>query len=163
MATDDFQDIYDIENMGDDELKDLVLQELAEFPEIDVDLIEVQVRAGAIRLAGRVGTEQEVQQVEHVVTDLLGSKTVTNELVVDELVRGQRSEAADEAWAEENDADPQTGEQAPRTSDTASHLMNDTAAEQFGTHNMQEAIERGTAYEPPDRPIQEGNTGREEH
>jgi osmotically-inducible protein OsmY len=102
MATDDFQDIYDIDNLGDDDLKDLVLQELREYPEIDVDLIEVQVREGAIRLSGRVGTEQEVQQVEHVITDLLGVGQVANELVVDELVRGARSEGADDAWIEEN-------------------------------------------------------------
>ena len=163
MATDDFQDIYDIENMGDDELKDLVLQELREYPEIDVDLIEIQVREGAIRVSGRVGTEQEVQQVGHFITDVLGVEDVANELVVDELVRGARSEGADDAWVEENEADPQTGEQDLRTSDTAAHLMDDTESEQFGTHNVQEAIERGLSYEPPERGIQEGNTGLENH
>jgi hypothetical protein len=163
MATDDFQDIYDIDNMGDDDLKDLVLQELREYPEIDVDLIEVQVREGAIRLSGRVGTEQEVQQVEHVITDLLGVGQVANELVVDELVRGARSEGADDAWIEENEVDSQIGGQGPRTSDTAAHLMEDTQSEHFGTHDVQEAIERGTSYEPPDRIVQQGNTGLEEH
>src|SRR5688572_20344281 len=163
MATEDFEDVYDIENMGDDELKDLVLQELRDFPEIDVDLIEVQVRAGAIRLSGRVGTEQELQQVENFITDRLGVDDVANELVVDELVSGARSEGADDAWVEENEADPQTGEQDLRTSDTAAHLMDDTQSEQFGTHNVQEAIERGISYEPPDRGIQEGHTGRENH
>lgn len=163
MAKDDFQDIYDIANMGDAELKDLVLQQLNEYPEIDVDRIEVEVREGAVRLAGRVGTEQELQQAEHILTDVLGMDGVTNNLVVDELVRGARSDGADDAFAEEFAADPQIGEEGPRTSDTAQHLLEDTQAEQFGTHDMQDAIERGTAYEPPDRIIQEGNTGREEH
>jgi hypothetical protein len=88
---------------------------------------------------------------------------VANDLVVDELVRGARSEGADDAWIEENEADPQIGTQGPRTSDTAAHLIEDTQAEHFGTHNVQEAIERGTAYEPPDRIVQQGNTGLEEH
>jgi hypothetical protein len=159
----DYEDLYDIDNMSDADLKDLVIQELHEHPDIDVDLIEVTVQDGEVRVAGRVGTEQEVQQVEHVITDLLGASDIHNELVIDELVRGQRSEAADDAMTEETEADAQTGETARRTSDTAEHLMDDTAAEQFGTHNVQDAIQRGTSYEPPDRPGQEGILGGENH
>ena len=159
----DYEDLYDIDNMSDADLKDLVIQELHEHPDIDVDLIEVTVQDGEVRVAGRVGTEQEVQQVEHVITDLLGASDIHNELVIDELVRGQRSEAADEAMVEEAAADAQTGETARRTSDTAEHLMDDTSAEQFGTHNLQDAIQRGTSYEPPDRPGQEGILGGENH
>jgi hypothetical protein len=159
----DYEDLYDIDNMSDADLKDLVLQELQEHPEIDVDLIEVSVQDGEVRIAGRVGTEQEVQQVEHVLTDLLGASDIHNELVIDELVRGQRSEAADDAFIEEREAESQTGETARRTSDTAEHLMDDIEADQFGTHNVQDAIQRGTAYEPPDRDLQEGIRGGEDH
>ena len=159
----DYEDLYDIDNMSDADLKALVIQELHEHPEIDVDLIEVSVQDGEVRIAGRVGTEQEVQQVEHVLTDLLGASDIHNELVIDELVRGQRSEAADDAAIEEAEADAQVGETARRTSDTAEHLMDDIAADQFGTHNVQDAIQRGTAYEPPDRGLQEGILGGEDH
>ncbi|MGQ0814533.1 MAG: BON domain-containing protein [Gemmatimonadota bacterium] len=159
----DYEDVFDIGNMGDDELKDLVLQELSEFPEIDVDLIKVSTQDGAVRVSGRVGTEQELQQVEHVLTDLLGIDHVSSDLVIDELVRGERSEAADDAWSEDMEADAQIGERAARTSDTADHLLEDLPADQFGTHNVQDAIQRGTAYEPPDRAIQEGIRGAEDH
>ena len=159
----DFDDLYDIENMNDDELKDLVLQELHDYPEIDVDLIEVNVRNGHVQLTGRVGTEQEIQQVEHVITDVLGISNVSNELVLDELTRGELSEAADDAFAETLAASPERSSTAPRTSDTAEHLMDDIDAEQFGTDDVQEAIERGTSYEPPDRPPQEGSNSRENH
>lgn len=162
MAREDYNDVLNVENMSDDELKQLVLQQLGEHSEIDVDRVEVGVAEGAIRLAGRVGTEQELQLAEHLISDRLGVE-VHNELVVDELVRGQRSEAADIAAAEDNAADSQLGGGGPRTSDTADHLMNDVEAEQFGTHDMQDAIERGTSYSPPDRPIQEGVRGRENH
>lgn len=160
---DDYDDLYDITNLDDAELKELVLQELGEYPDIDVDLVEVDVDGGRVRLSGRVGTEQEVQTVEHVVTDLLGVDRVSNELVVFDAVRGQRSEAADEAFVEDLEADPQVSVGSDTTSDTAQHLVEDLEAEHFGTHDPQEAIERGTAYEPPDRAIQQGTYSIEDH
>ena len=159
----DYEDLYDIDNMSDGELRKLVLQELHEHPEIDVDRIEVSVQDGEVRIAGRVGTEQEVQTVEHVVTDLLGVGRVSNELVVFDAVRGQRSEAADDAFVEDLEADPQVSVGSDTTSDTAQHLVEDLEAEHFGTHDPQEAIERGTAYEPPDRAIQQGTYSIEDH
>lgn len=161
----DYDNLYDITNLDDGELKDLVLQELREYPDIDVDLVEVNVDQGRVHLAGRVGTEQEVQAVESVVTDLLGVDRVRNELVVFDSVRGERSEAADDALVEELEADPQfsVGAGTQNTSDTAQHLVEDLEAEHFGTHNVQEAVERGTAYEPPDRAIQQGTYSIEDH
>jgi hypothetical protein len=161
----EYDDLYDIANLDDVEIKDLVLQQLGEYPDIDVDLVEVNVDGGQVRLSGRVGTEQEVQTVEHVVTDLLGINRVRNELVIFDAVRGQRSEAADDAAVEEMESDPQisVGAGTGNTSDTAQHLVEDLEAEHFGTHNPQEAVERGTAYEPPDRAIQQGTYSIEDH
>ncbi len=160
---DEYDDIYDIANLDDGELKQLVLQQLREYPDIDVDLVEVDVDRGRVRLAGRVGTEQEVQTVEHVVTDLLGVDRVRNELVIFDAVRGQRSEAADDANAEEMEADPQVSVGHSNTSDTAQHLVEDLEAEHFGTHDPQQATERGIAYEPPDRVIQQVKYSIEDH
>lgn len=161
----DYDNLYDITNLDDGELKDLVLQQLREYPDIDVDLVEVNVDQGRVHLSGRVGTEQEVQTVESVVTDLLGVDRVRNELVIFDAVRGERSEAADDALIEELEADPQmaSGAGTQNTSDTAQHLVEDLEAEHFGTHNVQEAVERGTTYEPPDRAIQQGTYSIEDH
>lgn len=161
----EYDDLYDLSNLDDNEIKDLVLQELHEYPDIDPDLVEVNVQGGVVRVSGRVGTEQEVQTVEQVITDVLGIQNVNNELVVDEIVRGERSEAADDAFIEDIEADAQlgVGTASNTTSDTAQHLVEDLEAEQFGTHNPQEATERGTAYEPPDRPVQRGSYSREDH
>jgi hypothetical protein len=159
----EYDNLHDIANLDDGELKDLVLQELREYPDIDAELVEVNVEGGQVRLAGRVGTEQEVQVVEHVITDLLGVGRVNNELVVFDAARGERSEAADDAITEELEADSQFDSGIERTSDTAQHLVDDVEAEQFGTHNAQEAAERGTTYEPPDRAIQEGTYSIEDH
>ena len=159
---DDFSDIFDTDNMSDDELKDLVLEELHEYPEIDVDLIEVAVRNGTVNLSGRVGTEQELNQIEQILTDVIGLRHVENELVIDELVRGELSEAADEAWAQENAGNPQLAQGTERTSDEAEHLMENIEADQYGTQDMQQAAARGTVYEPPVRPVQDGSS-REQH
>jgi hypothetical protein len=158
-----FDDLFDIEHLSDDELRDLVCAQLREYPEIDPDLVEVRVAEGQVRLSGRVGTEQELQQIEHVVTDVLGVAGVRNDLVIDELVRGERAEAADDALVEDVESDPQMGTGATRTEDTARHLLGDTAAELYGTHDPQQAIQDGLAYEPPDRPVQEGTWSREQH
>ena len=161
----EYDDLYDLSNLDDNEIKDLVLQELREYPDIDAELVEVSVDKGAVKLSGRVGTEQEVQTVEAVLADVIGIDRVTNELVVDALVRGERSEAADDAFVEDVEADAQlgVGTGSTNTSDTAQHLVEDLEAEHFGTHNPQEATERGTSYEPPDRPVQRGSYSLEDH
>src|SRR5688572_33493490 len=114
---DDFEDLYDLDNLSDEDLRDLVRQELSEYPEIDTDLVDVQVVDGRVQLSGRVGTEQELQQIEHVITDVIGLSAVDNEMVVDELVRGEMPEAADDAAAYEMSVDPQMGTGARRTED----------------------------------------------
>jgi hypothetical protein len=158
----DYDDLYDITNLDDSELKELVQQELREYPDIDADLVEVNVDGGQVRLSGRVGTEQEVQTAEHVISDLLGGDRVSNELVVSGAMRGERAEAADDALIEDMEADPEFSG-AGNTSDTAQHLVENLEAEHFGTHDAQEAAERGTSYEPPDRAIQEGTYSIEDH
>lgn len=160
---DDYENIFDLENMDDDELRELVYQEFREVPEIDPDLVDVVVEAGAVRVSGRVGTEQELQQVEHVLTDILGISRVSNDLVVDELVRAEAPEAADEEAAQDAGSDPLLGDGARRTEDSAKHLVSDPAAELYGTRDPQEAIGSGTTYDPPDRPVQEGTWSRENH
>lgn len=146
----DFENIYDIESMDDGEIKALIEQELSENPDIDPADVDVSVSAGMVTLEGRVGTEGEYQGIEHVVTDLIGIKDVSNNLVIDELRRGEQSEAADYAAGD-------------RTSDTAQHLMDDTAGDQFGTSDMSEAISEGLSYNPPDNPVQEGTWSKENH
>lgn len=160
----DYENIHDIESMDDGEIKDLIEQELSESPDIDPDDVDVRVAGGRVTLEGRVGTEAEYQAAEHVVTDLLGIKDMTNDLVIDELRRGEQSEDADYAAADRaSRGDSGSDGASDRTSDTAQHLMNDTAGEQFGTSDMGEAIREGLSYNPPDNPVQEGSWSKENH
>jgi hypothetical protein len=157
----DYEDFYDIESMTDDELQAVVREHLQAHPDLDPDGIELNVSEGQVRVAGRVGTEAEYQIIEHVLTDVIGVE-VQNDLVIDELARHQQSEAADEASVGlRTDGAAHGG--ADRTEDSAEHLMTDTAAEQFGTDDVSEAVERGYSYNPPDSPVQEGTWNKENH
>jgi hypothetical protein len=159
----DFEDIYDLENMTDEEIEQLVRDELAEHPDLDAGGLEISVQKGRVRVTGRVGTEAETQLIEQVLVDVIGLRAVDNEVVVDALTRAQQPEAADEANAALYASPRGQRGGANRTEDTAAHLLDDTGAEQYGTSDMGEAIERGYSYNPPAAPIQEGTRDAEEH
>lgn len=156
-------DLYDFDNMTDDEIREVVVEHLREYPNLDADWIDVAVKGGFVTLSGRVGTDSEVQVAEAVVGDVLGIGNFANELVVDELHRGEVSEAADEAAAEDEEVDEQMGEPARDQSDTAAHLVENLEDQTFGTHDVGEAIQEGMPYIPPDRPIADGYDSRENH
>jgi hypothetical protein len=160
MANDDF---YDIENMTDEELEVLVREQLDEQPDLDAAGLEITASEGRVTVGGRIGTEAEYQAIERVLTDIIGIADVTNELLVDGLRRVQQDDAADVANAELYNRKRGQRGGADRTEDTAAHLLDDTGAEQYGTNDVGEAVERGYSYNPPDKPIQEGHWNKEDH
>jgi hypothetical protein len=160
MTNDDF---YDIENMTDEELEVLVREQLDEQPDLDAAGLEITASEGRVTIGGRIGTEAEYQAIERVLTDIIGIADVTNELLVDGLRRVQQDDAADVANAELYNRPRGQRGGADRTEDTAAHLLDDTGAEQYGTNDMGEAVERGYSYNPPDKPIQEGHWNKEDH
>lgn len=156
----------DFSTMSDDEVYDLVLQHLGEYPELDVGWITVAVRDGHVKLSGRVSSDGEVQIAEKAVVEVLGigEERFTNELVVDELHRGEMPEAADDAVVADEEVDDQLGEEGgSQQSDTAEHLTEDLEALTYGTHDARGAVEDGASYEPPDRPVPDGYGNRENH
>lgn len=159
----DFENVYNLDDMSDEEIRDLIAQKLDEGDDWDAELISISVDNGHVYLDGRVGTEQELAQIEQIVTDVIGITDATNDIVVDELVRGERSEAADVAAAEDARATPVLGDGEHRSSDTADHLMSKTEGDQYGTSNPKEAIERGLSYNPPEGPTSDGIHSRESH
>jgi hypothetical protein len=163
MAQDFDELFFDFENMTDDEVYDVVLQQLNDDPTLDTGWIEVAVKDGSVTVSGRVGTDSEKQVVEKIIVEQMGIAGFSNELVVDELVRGDVPEAADDAAAYEASFDDQLGGRVDDQSDTAAHLVEDLDAEMYGTRDMQAAIEDGTAYEPPDRPMADGYDSEEDH
>lgn len=163
MPTDDYEDLFDVDDMDDEEIEDLIREELDTYPELDPEYLDIVVEEGFITLGGRVGTEEELQLVENTVTDLLGISNYSNEVIVDELTRAEADEAADVAATEDAEAEDDLGESGKTTEPTADHLIVDLEGEMYGTHDLHKAIERGMTYEPPDRPPQEGIWSEEDH
>jgi osmotically-inducible protein OsmY len=68
----DYEDIDEIDEQTDGELRALVRDRLDEQIAFDPADVDVNVRGGTVILSGRVGTEEELRIVEHVVTDVVG-------------------------------------------------------------------------------------------
>src|SRR5690606_13350526 len=132
----DYEDTRSLEELTDGELRDLIYERLrsndALIGETD---IEVRVVGGAVTLTGRVGTESALQRIEPVITDEIGVVQVTSNIGIDEGRRATQPDAADEAVMEGIDERATSGG-ADRTEDSAEHLMEDTAAEQYGTRDV---------------------------
>jgi hypothetical protein len=157
----DAREIFDAQNLSDDELREVIREQLREAPEVDEGWIEVEVDAGHVRLSGQLGTDGEVRLAEKLVAELVGADRHTSELVVGAQHREERPLDPDADPAGE--ADDQAGEERRPQSDTAAHLQKDLEAETYGTRDMQQAIQEGATYEPPDRPRPDGYDSGENH
>jgi len=158
----DYEDFSSIDDLDDDELKQLVRDRLAEHPDLDIDDFTVEVSDGTIRLEGRVGTEAELRMAEHVVTDLVGAADVENALVVDPVRRAETPQDVEDHIAmEAQSAGTIYGEMPPQESDEVHEARGDENLDErmFGTTSVQDAIAHGTAYIPPESPTPEGLRG----
>jgi hypothetical protein len=156
----DYEDIYDLDDLDDDELRRVVREHLAENNFVDVDDISVQVTNGVVHLSGRVGTEGEQRVAERLITDLLGVQHVTNDLVVDPLRRAESPMDVEEHLASEDaTAGLLLGDRPVPLSPEAEHLVEDIEGLTHGTSDLQRAIESGESYNLPTSPTQEGFSG----
>lgn len=156
----DFENVHDLENLSDDELRGVVREHLRAHAGLDADDLTVTIDAGTVVLAGRVGTDGERRIAEHVVTDTLGITSVRNEVLVDPLRRAQSPEAIDEHLAaEERTEGLMLGDRAPQHADEA--VPDDLPdARLRGTTDVSDAIAEGVAWYPPESPTPEGIEGR---
>jgi BON domain len=156
----DYEDIDEIDELTDGELRALIRDRLEEQVAFDPNDVQIGVRGGVVHLSGRVGTEQELRIVEHVITDLIGIKEVKNDLVVDPIRRAESPTPIDEHLADEELHEGILLGDGPRGEDPeAEHLHEDIRAELFGTTDVQESIEEGIPWNPPDGPTPEGGFG----
>lgn len=158
----DFEDIHDIEDLSDDELRILVRDRLRAHNGLDADDITVRVREGEVLLAGRVGTEGEARVAERVVTDTLGIERVRNELLVDAIRRAESPDDIDDHLAlEDAQAGLLLGDRPPQDSDEVHLARGDEDPDErlLGTTDVQNSIAHGTAWIPPESPTPEGYGG----
>lgn len=158
----DFEDLHDVDDLGDDELRELARDALRANASIDVEEINVHVEKGAVRLIGRVGTEGEARVAERVLTDVLGLPNVMNELAVDATLRAESPEAMDDHLVdEERHEGLLLGDRPVPLSPEAEHLEEDRDAQLYGTVDRQKAMEEGATWIPPESPTPEGFAGEE--
>jgi hypothetical protein len=140
-------DGIDLNELADDELADLIRDQLDEYDGLDAGEIDVLVEDGTVTVAGRVSTDAELEAIDQILADVMGIEGFVNEVVVDRLA----AESGDGAARGRRPPGGRLRPRSDRTEDSAAHLLEDTGAEQFGTSDMGEAIERGYSYNPPSR------------
>jgi hypothetical protein len=156
----DYEDIRDTDDLSDNELRALVRDTFEQQLLFDPDDVEVSVRDRVVTLSGRVGTEEELRIAEHVVTDLVGLTNLRNDIFVDPMRRAESPEAIDEHLVDEELHEGLLlGDRARSEDPEAAHLKEDLHAELFGTTDVQESIEEGIPWNPPDGPTPEGISG----
>jgi len=153
----DFEDIHDIENLSDRELRDLVRQHLEASTALDIDDITVRVDNGRVILEGRVGDAGEEQVAEHVLTDVLGIQNYENNLVADQNRRAESPMAIDDHLADEDAHEGLLlGDRPVSLSDESAHLADSPEVDPEGTTDVGKAIESAEPWIPPESPTPEG-------
>ena len=153
----DFEDLHDLDDLSDDELREVVLEHLRAHPGIDVDNLTVVVEDGVVSLAGRMGTEEELRMAERVVTDSLGVDRFESELVVDPIRRAEAPVAVDDHLVQEDrESGLLLGDHPGNLEPAVDEVEEDLDARLFGTADVQKAIADGTAWIPPQSPTPEG-------
>ena len=155
----DFENVFDLDDLSDAELRGLVRDQLAQDDAIDVDGILVHVKDGYVTLSGQVGTEGEKQIADHVLSDVIGLETYSNDIFVDAVRRDEEPEAADEAAARAASSSDESllgGSDLADTDDEARRASDNDDASLFGTRDMESVMENGVPWIPPDEPTPEG-------
>ena len=159
----DFEDLHDLDDLSDDELRGVVRDHLAAHNALDIDDLTIRVQNGRVILEGRVGTDGERLIAEHVVTDLVGAQNCQNDIFVDPSRRALSPEAVDEHLVDEDRREGLLlGDRAVPLSPETETLEEDLDDELYGTTDVGHAIQEGTSWIPPESPTQEGLTGRDE-
>jgi hypothetical protein len=159
----DYEDVDAIDELSDNELRALIRDTFDQQVAFDPDDVDIAVRSGVVTLSGRVGTGEELRIAERTVSDVVGVKSVNNELVADPIRRAESPEAIDEHLVDERLHEGLLLGDTPRPEDPESeHLHEDIRAELFGTTDVQQSIGEAIPWNPPDGPTPEGIEGSED-
>ena len=155
----DFENVFDLDDLSDEELRGLVRDQLAQDGALDADNILVHVKDGYVTLWGRVGTEGEKQVADHVLSDVIGLESYANEIFVDPVRRDEEPEAADEQVGRVLGRGDETllgGRDVNTTDDEAERVGDNDEEALHGTHDYGTVMEDGVPWNPPDEPTPEG-------
>lgn len=153
----DFEDINDLDDLSDEELRGLVREHLEAHNALDIDDFTIEAHDGKVILAGRVGTDGERLVAERIITDVLGIRNFRNDVFVDPTRRAISPEAADESIVDDDRREGLLlGDRPVPLSPEVEDQEPSLEAELYGTSDVHIAISDGTAWIPPESPTQEG-------
>ncbi len=158
----DFENMHDIEQLDDRELRDLVREQLGTHGALDLDQITVMASDGHVTLSGRVGTDGERRIAEHVLTDVLGIMDFSNDLVVDSLARAESPQAIDDHLADEEVRSGTLLGDMAGPGDSEAHHTTSRDEDLEGTADYQSVMEDGVTWNPPSSPTPEGFGGTDD-
>jgi hypothetical protein len=156
----DYENLDNVDDLNDRELRDLVRSHLRAHNGLDPDYISVRIQDGTVVLEGRVGTDYERRVAEHVLTDVVGLVNVQNDLVVDAIHRAESPEDIEDHLVEDERTEGLLlGDRpVPLSSETES-VEEDPDSRLWGTSDVGKAIAEGTSWIPPESPTPEGLEG----
>jgi hypothetical protein len=155
----DFENVFDLDDLSDEELRGLFRDQLAGENALDVDNILVHVKDGFVTLSGRVGTDSEKQVADHVLSDVIGLERYANDIFVDPLRRDLEPEAADDQVGRVLGRGDETllgGNDVNTTEAGAERVSDNDDAALYGTRDYDTVMEDGVPWNPPDEPTPEG-------
>lgn len=153
----DYENLNNIEDMSDDELRGVVREHLAAHNALDIDDLTVDVNTGFVILGGRVGTDGERLVAERIITDLLGVSRFRNEIFVDPTRRAISPDATDESLADDDRREGLLlGDRPVPLSPEAEDAEDDLEADLYGTTDVHKSIADADPWIPPESATQEG-------
>ncbi|MEO8562573.1 MAG: BON domain-containing protein [bacterium] len=157
----DYEDINNIDQLDGRDLRDTVREHLAAHNGLDIDDITVQIEGETlVVLTGRVGTEGERRVAEHILTDQLGIQDFRNDLVIDPIRRAESPTDIDDLLVEEEREDGVLlGDRPVPFTDESAHLADVAQDDLDGSTDMQNVMEDGETWIPPESPTPEGMSG----
>jgi BON domain len=157
----DYEDINNIDQLDDRDLRGIVREHLAAHNALDIDDISVGIEEGGlVVLSGRVGTEGERRIAEHILTDQLGLQEFRNDLVIDPIRRAESPIDIDDHLVEEEREDGVLlGDRPVPFTDESAHLADVAQDDLAGTTDIQNVMEDGATWSPPESPTPEGASG----
>lgn len=159
----DYEDLNDIANLSDGELRGLVRDHLAAHNALDIDDFTIEVNDGLVVLSGRVGTDGERLVADHILSDVLGISKYRNDVFVDPIRRAISPEAADESIADDDRREGLLlGDRPVPMSPEVEDQEPSINAELYGTSDPHVAISDATAWIPPESPTPEGMVENQE-
>jgi hypothetical protein len=156
----DFEDVHNLDDLSDRELRDLVVEHLQSANALDPDDITVRIEEGYVVLEGRVGTDGERRIADHVLSDVIGLAEFRNDIVVDPLRRAESPEDIDDHLVEDERTEGLLlGDRPVPLSPEADHLEESLDERLWGSSDVHRAIESATPWIPPEAPTPEGLDG----